>query len=257
MIGGQMAIPQPIRKPMRAVFRRVQAEVLVSRIALHTLDTELMRKGREMQCLSRKSFGWSTPHRTRWWEYPWILREVERRLDGRTLTALDAGAGKSPMPIALAGLGLKTTVADPNSQEKTGKNSGGEWDWTDYSPWGVETRCAGMEEKIFKKGSLGVAVSVSVIEHIPAEVRRAGLKALSTALEPGGLMVFTVDLVKGSRQLWNRVLDIEVEPLAVHGSVEDMIAEADAFGMRLVHQELCPVSTDHHDILGLVFEKKA
>ena len=53
-----------------------------------------------------------------------ILREVERRLSGRTMTALDAGAGKSPMPIALAGLGLKTTVADPDSQKQTGKSSG-------------------------------------------------------------------------------------------------------------------------------------
>ena len=107
----------------------------------------------------------------------------------------------------------------------------------------------------YKKGSLGVAVSVSVIEHIPATVRRAGLKAMSTALEPGGVMVLTVDLVKGSRQLWNRVLDIEVEPLEVHGSVEDMIAEAAQVGLRLVHQELCPISTEHHDILGLVFER--
>jgi hypothetical protein len=216
-----------------------------------------MSKGREMQCLSRRSFGWTTPHRTRWWEYPWILREVERRISGRAMTALDAGAGKSPMPIALAGLGLQTTVADPNSQEQTGKNSGGEWDWTDYSPWGVETRCAGMEEKLFKKASLGVAVSVSVIEHIPADVRRAGLMAMSTALEPGGVMVLTVDLVKGSRQLWNRVLDIEVEPLDVHGTVEDMIAEAHDAGLQLVHQELCPISTEHHDILGLVFERSA
>ena len=44
-----MAIPQPIRKPLRAVYRRAQAEVLVGRIALHTLDTDLMQKARSMQ----------------------------------------------------------------------------------------------------------------------------------------------------------------------------------------------------------------
>ena len=250
-----MAIPQPIRKPLRAVYRRAQAEVLVGRIALHTMDPELMRMGRKMQELSRESFGWTTPHRTRWWEYPWILREVERRASGNKKTALDAGAGKSPMPIALAQLGLKTLVADPDSQQQTGKNSGGEWDWTDYSRWGVETRCAGMQEKLFEDGELGVAVSVSVIEHIPATVRREGLKAMATALEQGGLMVLTVDLVKGSRQLWNRVLDIEVEPLEIHGSAEDLIAEAAEVNLKLLHQELCPVSTEHHDILGLVFER--
>ena len=160
------------------------------------------------------------------------------------------------MPIALADLGLRTTVADPNSQEMTGKTSGGEWDWTDYSPWGVETKCAGMEEQIFEEATLGVAVSVSVIEHIPAEVRRAGLQALSVALEDKGLLILTVDLVRGTRQLWNRVLDIEVEGLDVHGTVEDLIGEAAACGLSLVHQELCPVSTEHHDILGLVFERR-
>ena len=252
-----MMIPQPIRMPMRSVYRRVQAEVLVSRIALHTLDTDLMKIGREMQAISRDSFGWTTPHRTRWWEYPWILREVERRLAGRTMTALDAGAGKSPMPIALTNLGLKTTVADPDSQKQTGKSSGGEWDWTDYSPWGVDTQCAGIQDKVFEDGALGVAVSVSVIEHIPAQIRREGITNLARALEMGGLMVFTVDLVKGTRKLWNRVLDIEVEPLEIHGSVEDMIEEARGVNLHLVHQELCPVSTEHHDILGLVFEKRA
>ena len=141
------------------------------------------------------------------------------------------------MPIALAQLGLKTLVADPDSQQQTGKNSGGEWDWTDYSRWGVETRCAGMQEKLFEDGELGVAVSVSVIEHIPATVRREGLKAMATALEQGGLMVLTVDLVKGSRQLWNRVLDIEVEPLEIHGSAEDLIAEAAEVNLKLLHRQ--------------------
>ena len=112
-----------------------------------------------------------------------------------------------------------------------------------------------MEEKLYEDGELGVAVSVSVIEHIPATVRREGLRAMATALEKGGLMVLTVDLVKGSRQLWNRVLDIEVEPLEIHGSAEDLIAEAAEVGLKLLHQELCPVSTEHHDILGLVFER--
>ena len=46
-----------------------------------------------------------------------------------------------------------------------------------------------------------------------------------------------------------------MEDLSVHGTVEDLIEEAAGCGLTLVHQELCPVSTEHHDILGLVFER--
>jgi hypothetical protein len=51
-------------------------------------------------------------------------------------------------------------------------------------------------------------------------------------------------------------LDQEVEPLDVHGTAEDIISEAKSEGLNLKHQELCPISTDKHDILGLVFVKE-
>ena len=38
-------------------------------------------------------------------------------------------------------------------------------------------------------------------------------------------------------------------------AAEDLIAESAEVGLKLLHQELCPVSTEHHDILGLVFER--
>ena len=251
-----MAIPQPIRKPLRKVYRRAMAEVLAGKVAATTLDTDLLKRARDMQALSRECFCWTTPHPTRWWEYPWILREVERHAGGAPKKAMDAGAGKSPMPVALKRLGYETFVVDPDSQKRTGKHAGGEWDWTDYGKWGVESICAGMEAELFDEGSLGVVVSVSVVEHVPAEVRRAGLAAMAKALAPGGVMVLTIDLALGTRKLWNRVLDIEVEPYEVHGTAEDIIAEAKAVGLNLEHQELCPLSTDKHDILGLVFIKE-
>jgi len=251
-----MAIPQVIRKPMRSVYRRVMADVLVARVGATTLDTDLIKRAREMQALSRECFCWTTPHPTRWWEYPWILREVERRMEGVPLKAIDAGAGKSPMPVALKRLGFETAVVDPNAQEEVGVHAGGEWDWTDYGKWGVKSIRAGMEEEKFEAGSLGVVVSVSVIEHVPADVRRAGLKAMSKSMASGGVMVLTIDLCVGTRKLWNRILDQEVESLDVHGTAEDIISEARAEGLHLEHQELCPISTDKHDILGLVFVKE-
>jgi hypothetical protein len=86
-------------------------------------------------------------------------------------------------------------------------------------------------------------------------VRRAGLARFAEALAPGGCFVTTVDLFRGTEDLWNRLLDAEVEPRAAHGTVDTLVAEADAVGLRLELREACPVSTDQHDILGLVFRR--
>ena len=48
------------------------------------------------------------------------------------------------------------------------------------------------------------ALSISVIEHIPASDRRALLADIARRLRPGGLMVLTVDLTRGGLDLWNR-----------------------------------------------------
>jgi hypothetical protein len=242
-------------KPLRGFLRRPYATVLLAKVGIATRDWDLLRRAYAMQKLSRDCFGWTTSQPTRWWEYPWILREVERRLDGRLRTAVDAGAGRSPMPLALARLGLETTVVDPDSQKRTGRHVGGEWEWVNYQQWDVKTRCAGIEEEVFEPDSLGFVVSVSVIEHIPRAIRLEGLRRIATALEPRGVFVLTLDLIRSTMHLWNRVLNEEVEPPAVHGTVEDFIREAEACGLELQQQESCPISTDRIDVLGLVFRK--
>jgi hypothetical protein len=246
-----MRVPKLVRRPVR----RLYATVLLGRVGVASRDLDLLKRARFMQKLSRDCFGWTTSQPTRWWEYPWVLREVERCLEGRQKTAADAGAGRSPMPIALVGLGLETVVVDPDSQGLTGRTVGGEWDWTDYRRWGVKTRRAGMEEQISEPSSLGFVVSVSVIEHVPRAIRKEGLRQIAAALEPDGAFVLTTDLIRNTRQLWNRMLDEEVEAPDVHGTVEDLVDEAAACGLQLQRQELCPISTDRIDVLGLVFRK--
>lgn len=211
-----------------------------------------------MQRLAQRSFkGWATSHRTRWWEYPWVLDQVRRRLDGRTLTAADFGAGQSPMPIALAKLGLATTVVDPDSQKQMNKRVGGEWNRTNYRRWGVSSLPTGVEDaNAFAPASLGVAVSVSVIEHLPAEVRRQGLRNIADFLEPGGIAVFTVDLVSGTKQLWNRLLGTEVEPLDQHGDLDTLVEECGQVGLELEDSTPSPLSDERVDVHGLVFRRK-
>lgn len=200
--------------------------------------------------LSRKAFaGWSTTHTPRWWEYPWIVGRVRRYGSGGA--AADFGAGRSPVPLALADLGYRTSVVDPDTLEGEYDN---EWHFTDYTRWGIETIKAGMEDPVFEPGSLDIAVSVSVIEHIPAEQRRRGLHQIAAALKPDGVAVLSLDLMPDGKHLWNRVVD-EVEPLDIHGTVEDFIGECAAAGLRVIERRTCPIRLPHLVVEAFVLTK--
>jgi hypothetical protein len=205
---------------------------------------------------SRRAFGgWVASNPNRAWEYPWVMHQVRRRRTGRTKRAADFGAGKSPVPIGLAKLGFETDVVDPDSEPVLGRRYGNEWDFVDYSSWGITTHKAGMEESIFAEHELGVAVSVSVIEHLPADLRRRAISEVARVVEPRGLVVLTVDVMPGgSHQLWNRVVD-EIEPLNVHGTVEDVIAEAASCGLAVGVVDRCPMPESETSVVGMVLTK--
>jgi SAM-dependent methyltransferase len=245
---------RPARGRTRRQRGRLGALNSAAVVALAAREPKLAVGTWRLQRLAQQSFnGWATRQRTRWWEYPWVLEQVRRRLDDRTRTAADFGAGRSPVPIELARLGLTTTVVDPDSEKQMNKRVGGEWAWTDYDRWGVATRRAGVEDaSAFSPGSLGFAISVSVIEHLPAEVRRQGLRNMANFLEPGGVCVLTVDLVRGSSRLWNRILGAEVEAVDSHGDLAGLVEECREVGLRLEESVRCPVSDRRVDVQGLV-----
>ena len=223
---------------------------------LRTRDLDLARRGVAIRRLSKRAFaGWVTKQPSRLWEYPWVVREVERRMAGRTRAAMDAGAGKSPVPIALARLGLTTVVVDPGTPRPgTGEPvCGSEWEWTDYSKFGVRSVRGGMEEAVVPARSLGFVVSVSAVEHLRADVRRAAFARIAQALEPAGVLVLTVDVFPGSTDLWNRCLGEIVEAPDEHGCAETLVAEAAAIGMELQHRQRCPLSPGRVDVEGFVF----
>lgn len=87
--------------------------------------------------ISAKAFGvWFTKHRTRWWEYPWVRREILARAPDVKLAAADLGAGKSPIPLVLARAGFHCTVVDrAQLEEMEGSSRGNEWDFVDYAQW--------------------------------------------------------------------------------------------------------------------------
>jgi SAM-dependent methyltransferase len=248
-----MPVKAVLRRLIRLDFRRRLAAAMGMYSATRSLPMTL-----ESQKLLRKSAvafgGWCTGHSTRWWEYPWVIEQVRSRTATKKAAA-DFGAGKSPIPLALQDMGLQCTVVDPAQlEELEGRARGNEWDFVDYSKWGITTHRAGMEDHVFESGSLGFAVSVSVIEHMPAPTRREGLGRIADALNPGGYAVITVDLIRGSRYLWNRIVD-EIESPSVHGTVDDLLNEARAVDLYLEHFERCPIRTSELEAVGLVFRK--
>jgi SAM-dependent methyltransferase len=247
----RMLLDLPLAKTFLSA---VEADVYLATMGIRTLDADLIRRALAVRSLSRSNLGWVTRHRTRLWEYPWTLRQVDLRLKERSKSAVDVGAGRSPVPIALSRMGLRTLVADPGNDA-----SSGEWDWTDYTRFDIETRRSGMEALGVSPESLGFLVSVSVIEHVPAKIRRAGLAEFARVLEPGGVCVITVDLVPGTDRIWNRALGIQVEADDEHGSLPDLIAEASHLGLENEAMERCPLAgrRPHVDVMGLVFRKSA
>jgi len=114
-----------------------------------------------------------------------------------------------------------------------------------------------MEEQVFDADQLGVAVSVSVIEHLAAGLRRRAIREVARVVEPNGLVVLTVDVFPGkSRYLWNRVVH-EIEPVSVHGTVDDVIDEAAACGLSLQLSERCPIPESETSVIGMVWRKNS
>ena len=250
-----------VRSTMRVVRRRMSSPLasdLGVGLVVGRSDPRLAVDAVRVRRISRQAFGgWVAANPNRGWEYPWVLRHVRKLGAGVTKRAVDFGAGKSPVPIGLVRLGYDTDVVDPDSEPVLGRRYGNEWDFVDYAPWGITTHRAGMEEQLFDADELGVAVSVSVIEHLPAELRRLAIREVARVVEPDGLIILTVDVQPGgSQQLWNRVVD-EIEPLGVHGTVDDVVDEAAACGLSLRLIERCPIPESESAVVGMILRKDA
>ncbi len=242
-------------RPVHNTVRHANFVIAVAYMSLRTHDPDLKRRAKAIQALSRSSLGWATTHRTRFWEYGWTLQQVDVFRNGRTLSVADVGAGRSPIPIALSQSGFRTIVADPGSVH----SSGVEWSWTDYSSFGVETKRTGMENLSIPSSSLGFVLCISVLEHVPSSVRRAGLTEFARTLEVGGICIITLDLVPGTNRLWNRALGRQVESDSEHGTLPDITNEASEIGLELQSQSVSPLHgvDPRVDVVGLVFRKAA
>lgn len=228
-------------------FRDARAFALVANA---TRSSHLAWRSTVVRRVSRQQLdGWATEQRTRLWEYPWLIEQVAGHVSVEPAVAVDYGAGRSPMPYLLQAVCPSVVVVDPGTA-----GGPGEWATTDYSQSGVRTIQAGMEERHFEEASITHAVSVSVIEHLPAAARRQALQEIARALAPGGVLGLTVDLAADGYSLWNLAMGEEVDATG-HGSLGDLIAEAATVGMSLRRLDMCPITDPRVRVAGLLFDR--
>ena len=207
----------------------IPAELLAD-MRKQTLYPELLD---DLVACSRENFGWFTKHSLRSIEYPWIVAQ-SKDLGPKML---DVGAGVSPLPIYLTErCGKQVTTVDYNEvivkRERVASNN--EWGYLDYSQF--DKRISSFNKNIADfsdDASYDIIYSVSVIEHMPADIRRMMWGVFDRLAKKKASILLTIDLYGRSLDLWNFDRGVECEPIAVHGTMGDMINELGAHGFEL------------------------
>lgn len=183
--------------------------------------------------LSRDRLGFFPATVIRTLEYPWVAARLRHTGGARVL---EVGSGVSVLPLWLAGIGASVTTCDPHPlhRDPADRSRWTEWGFLDYGA--LDPRITSINapvEALEGAAPFDAACSVSVVEHLPAEVRRAAIARIAALLRPGGLLVLTVDLVPGSDALWPLSEGRVVDPDAPHGTRGDLEAELVAAGFAL------------------------
>jgi hypothetical protein len=165
------------------------------------------------------------------------------------------GAGVTPLAPFLTSRGYVVDTVDPSPIIRTWppQPEWNEWDFLDYGAAGLARRswnCVLGDLPTWPPFD-GI-YSISVIEHVPAKVRRALLADISARTRLGGLVVLTIDLVHGGDELWNLNLGVEVEDLAAHGTLQDVVDEGGVVGLELFRDEVVRNWGDSRVDIGLL-----
>lgn len=187
---------------------------------------------------SQEHLGFFTRHLPRRLEYPWILERVSKC--GETI--VDLGAGVSPLPLLLALAGKHVTTVDYSDtvREIAEKSTWNEWGYLDYAQIDPAIRSinADFTKVILDAGSIDCVYSVSVIEHMPAQVRREIWLRSADALAPQGMLILSLDLQRGGSRLWNKDRGKAVEPPDEHGRLGHIVEELADVGIGIEKMEI-------------------
>ena len=192
-----------------------------------------------MRLSARTTTGFYPDHSPRLWEYPVVARLVTEHLDpGSRL--VDVGAGVSPLTPFLNSRGYLVETVDPSPIRRDWSDhlEWNEWHFLDYGAAGLASRSWNCTlDRVPPRPFFDGAYSVSVIEHVPAEKRRALLADISARTRIGGLVVLTIDLQPGTDDLWNYNLGVQVDDPSDHGTLQSVVEECAAVGLELFYEE--------------------
>ncbi len=182
---------------------------------------------------SYDKLGFFTKHAPRAFEYPWIVEHIPVA----SRMVIDLGAGLSPVPFLLAERGAEVLTVDYSDTKRTvaDRSRWNEWGFLDYGT--IDPRITSRNEDFstlsLPGGTADTIYSISVIEHMPAAIRRGMAATAGRLLRAGGSLVLTLDLVPRTHNLWNRDRGQVVESPQIHGTLNDFLHELATAGLAL------------------------
>ena len=142
-----------------------------------------------------------------------------------------------------------------NSQPRDTWN---EWGFLDYGAIDPRITSHNIDFGTFDPGHCyDMIYSVSVIEHMPATVRRAVITRIGLLLRPGGRLLLSLDLCPGSTDLWN-MNEGQLVDADNHGTLAEIRSELAAAGLSLGSESnLCGMPLSRTDVAYLTATKSA
>jgi 2-polyprenyl-3-methyl-5-hydroxy-6-metoxy-1,4-benzoquinol methylase len=216
----------------------------------------------ELINLSRTSLGFYPKTTIRVFEYPWIIKEtVSNFATVKGLKITDIGAGVNVVPIWLSNEGAKVTTIDPHplTREIEEKHEWNEWGFLDYSTISDGNILSLREDasSVVLSEEQDLIYSVSVIEHLPAKVRRAIIANAFRLLKKDGLLLLTLDMVPNSNKLWNLSEGKKVESSWLHGTLKSILRELKRKGFKVLsYKTQRNIYKSRTDVAYIVAQKK-
>jgi SAM-dependent methyltransferase len=232
----RFATAEEVRSPDFAAVNEVLDRISVDFQLPDHSDVNELRYPWSRGMLSKPSF-----YAARMWEYPYAILAAEL---SPGLKVADVGCGMTAFTIYLKEhAGCDVTGIDPDVFDAGLRYKGHGVSEEFIKRTGIKFLRGDMTEVPLETDSQDRAFSISVMEHVPPDVRRRGMQELARILKPGGRAILTVEM--------NRPLELVYESgLNFHGLV-DLRWPTRRFGMFSDD----PVKGMPADVFGMVLLK--
>lgn len=190
---------------------------------------------KEIIAFSRNTIGFFPRSPNRIHEFLWLIEQIGNCSRKKIL---DLGAGVCFLPLYFTECGAKVTTVDnhPIQRNNQPKHMWNGWGFLDYST--LDCRIHSFNTDICRldfENEFDIVYSLVVFAHMPADIRRTVISKVSNMLRPNGLLFLSIDLIPGTRLLWNfcegQVIDKEN-----HGSLDTIKEEINAVGIEILSE---------------------